>query len=104
MRYGSGRDRGARIRPLLAPDGGGAAKRMEIPEVDVSGQAFDADLALHSAAVLAQPNDPELGFGTLVLQIEHAASFELSTNAVQRSSTAANDSQARGLSEGGGMH
>jgi hypothetical protein len=47
--------------------------------VDVSGQGFDAELALHSAAALTKPNDPELGFGTLVLQIEHVAGFELST-------------------------
>ena len=58
------------LSELSLADGGGTADGIDIPQQHIFGQVLNADLALHFGPELSQPNNAELGFGALILQVE----------------------------------
>ncbi len=88
---------------LALAGGGAAAEGIDVPELNVVGEIFYTDFAMHFAAGLAEPYDAELRLGALVLQIDDVAGLELSVDALQGGSAAADGAQAGGLHEGAGM-
>ena len=83
--------------------GGGAAEGIDVPELDVLGEVFYADLALHVGAELAEPDYAELGLGALILDVQDVAGLELSAYALERRSAAADGAQAGGFGKGAGV-
>ncbi len=91
---------------LTLPYGCRAAERVYVPELNVFRQVFYADLALHFRPGLAQPNDPELRFRALILNVDDVAGLEARAYALQSRAASADGAQAGGLREwtGVGVH
>ncbi|MGA8429208.1 MAG: hypothetical protein WB729_05275 [Candidatus Sulfotelmatobacter sp.] len=85
---------------LALADGGGAAERVDVPELGVGGEIFDADFALHLCAGAAQPDYAELGFDAFVLHVDQIAGLELSVDGLEGCTATADGTQAGGLGEG----
>jgi hypothetical protein len=95
--------RALRLRRLALGGGGAAAEGIDVPELNVLGEIFYADFAMHFAAGLAQPHDTKLRLGALVLKVDDVAGLELGVDALQRGSAAADGAQAGGLHERAGV-
>jgi hypothetical protein len=83
--------------------GAGTPLRVDIPELHISGHVFYPDFSLHFGSHLPQPDNSKLSFGALVLEIDHAAGFQLDADTLQRGAASADGPEAGGLSEGTGV-
>jgi len=91
------------VEELALADGCGATPRIDIPKENVGGKILDAHLSLHFSSAFSHPHYTELTSNPLILQIHDTARLELSVDALQRGTTAADGSQACGLRERAGV-
>jgi hypothetical protein len=83
--------------------GAGTAERVDIPKLRISRHVLYSDFSLHFGSHLPQPDNSKLGFGALVLEIDHAAGFQLYADTLQRRAPSADGPEADRLREGTGV-
>ena len=76
---------------------GGTALRIYVPEHRPSGEVLDPDFAGHFGSRLPAPHDAELTSRALVKNVDGISRLQLSVNALQGGSSAADGAQADGL-------
>ena len=90
-------------RVLALSCSGGAAERIDIPQLYSAREIFHAHFSMHFSSRLAQPYHAKLCLRALVLKVKEITRLELSADPLQRCSASADRAQTGGLGKGPGV-